>query len=75
MMSLTIETSGSDLNGSDSEIGEGVGAALAYAIAHGLTVAEMMADDEHRAQAEFRALEAAFSGWLRWPESAQLVSY
>tara|TARA_Y100001938_G_scaffold104035_1_gene142056 strand:- start:1487 stop:1711 length:225 start_codon:yes stop_codon:yes gene_type:complete len=74
-MSLTIETSGSDINGSDTEIAEGVDAALAYASAHGLTVAEMMADDGHRAQAEFRALDAAFAGWMSWPESAQLVNY
>jgi|1_EtaG_2_1085319.scaffolds.fasta_scaffold13954_3 hypothetical protein len=74
-MSLTIETSGSDINCSDTEIGEGVDAALTYANTQGLTVAEMMADEEHRAQAELRALDAAFAGWLRWPESAQLVNY
>jgi hypothetical protein len=74
-MGLTIETSGSDINASDTEIGEGVDAALTYASTYGLTVAEMMADDEHRAEAEFQALKAAFAGWLRWPESAQLVNY
>ena len=74
-MSLTIEISGSDINGSDAEIAEGVDAALTYASTQGLTVAEMMADDGHRAQAELRALKAAFAGWLCWPESAQLVNY
>ncbi len=66
---ITIEDSGA----TDEEIDNGIVAALEYAKANGLTVEQMMADQHHRQKAETKAFEAAFAGWLGWPEAAQLV--
>jgi len=71
---LDIVVCGNDVGPNDREIEKGITAALAYAEANGLTVLEMVLDEHHRSEAESKALEAAFSGWLHWPASALLVS-